>query len=192
MKDAMSEMYDSQAFGTDKSSAGHIGREAEEPWDVSFEGKTVVVGLGNPYMRDDGIGIQAARSLRGKNLGDRVFIYETQGMELSLLWQFKGARKIVVLDALKSGQRPGTVTRHTVVPDENQASRLPNLHALQLYDLFDLATGAELLPCPVVIIGVEPEDCSPGEGLTGRLADALPMVVKAAIKELGAGDPDHH
>jgi hydrogenase maturation protease len=164
-----------------------------EPWDISFEGKTVVIGLGNPYMRDDGIGIQAAQNLRTHHLGNLVFIYETQGIDLSLLSHFKGARKIIVLDALRSGQSPGTVTRHVVVPEEKRTSRLPSLHALELYDLLDLASDGELLPCPVIIIGVEPEDCGPGEGLTRTLADALPLLVKATVRELeleDSGTPD--
>ncbi|MDA4131547.1 MAG: hydrogenase maturation protease [Thaumarchaeota archaeon] len=188
MKDCATEVRDNPSPGTDGSTAGSGSGEAEgEPWGVSFEGKTVVVGLGNPYMRDDGVGIRAARTLRGLLLGDLVCVYEAQGVDLSLLWQFKGARKVIVIDAVRSGGHPGTVTRHVIAPKDEPMSRLPSLHALELYDLFDLAAEGELLPCPVVIIGVEPDDCSPGEELTSALTDALPKVVQAAIEELRAG-----
>ena len=43
------------------------------------------------------------------------------------------------------------------------------------------------MPCRVVILGVEPKDCSPGEGLTGEVADALPRVVGEALRELVSG-----
>jgi hydrogenase maturation protease len=159
-------------------------RDVPEPWETSFENKSVVIGLGNRYMRDDGVGIEAARALRAQNLGGEVFVYEENGIELSLLWQFRGAKKIVVIDALRSGLPPGTVTRHVIVPGSGEISELRSLHELELYDIFDLATHAELMPCPVVILGVEPKDCSLGEGLTGEVADAVPKVVGEALREL--------
>src|ERR1700722_1437886 len=160
---------------------------APEPWETSFENKSVVIGLGNRYMRDDGVGNEAARALRARNLGGEVFVYEENGIELSLLWQFRGAKKIVLIDALRSGLSPGAVTRHVIVPGSGEISELRSLHELELYDLFDLATSDELMPCQVVILGVEPKDCSPGEGLTGEMADALPRVVGEALRELVSG-----
>ena len=105
-----------------------------------FEGKTVVIGLGNPYMRDDGVRHQGGEDSAGLRLGERVFVYEAQGMDLSLLWQFKGSRKMIVLDALRVGgtSRDGDQAASLPKGDELE-SRLPSLHALELYDLFDLA-----------------------------------------------------
>ncbi len=40
----------------------------------SFEGKTVIVCLGNPYMKDDAIALKAAGRLREKHLEDRAFV----------------------------------------------------------------------------------------------------------------------
>lgn len=65
------------------------------------EGSSVVIGLGNVFMRDDGIGIQVARELRRHNLGKGVLVYDYQEMDLSLLEYFQGASKVVVVDALK-------------------------------------------------------------------------------------------
>jgi hydrogenase maturation protease len=158
-------------------------RRGPDPWEISFEDKSVVVGLGNRYMRDDAVGIEVARVLRGKNLA-AVFVFEESGIELSLLWQFRGARKIIVIDALRSGLPPGTVTRHAIVPGESEPSELRSLHELELYDLFDLAAHGELMPSPVIILGVEPMDCSAGEGLTKEVADAVPRIVEEAIREL--------
>jgi hydrogenase maturation protease len=160
---------------------------AEQPdtWDASFEGKRVVIGLGNPYMKDDGVGIQAAKQLRHLDLGAGVMVFEYQTLELSLLWQFRGASKVIIVDALKSGGRAGTVSTYVITPRDGPLPALSSLHALQLYDMFDLANQAGLLPCPVTIVGVEPEDCNLGEGLTEEVSAALPRVVDAVVRELG-------
>ena len=159
--------------------------EPEEIWEASFEGKTVVVGLGNPYMKDDGIGIFAARQLKkSHSLGDKVVVYEYQAMDLSLLLQFKGATKIILIDALKSGSPPGTVSKYEITSREGPLLKLPNLHELQLYDMLDIASETGLLACPVVVIGVEPKNVSPGEGLTDAIAGTIVKIFSEVKGEI--------
>lgn len=148
------------------------------------EGKRVVLGLGNVFMRDDGIGIHVAREVRQRDLGTVVDVYDYQEMDLTLLEYFRGASILVVVDALKSGNPPGTISKYSIAPREDTLTQLPSLHGLQLFDLFDLAEQAGLLSCPVIIVGVEPKDCSPGEDMSEELADALPRAVDEVIKEL--------
>jgi hydrogenase maturation protease len=158
--------------------------------ETSFEGKTVVIGLGNQYMRDDGIGLLVTRDLRRRDLGKDVLVYDYQALDLSLLWEFQGASRVIFVDAMKSGERPGTISRHTIAASKDPLIQLPSLHALQLYDMFDLASQAGLLSCPVIIIGVEPKDCDVGEGLTEELTVALPRVVDSVMKELGTREQE--
>jgi Ni,Fe-hydrogenase maturation factor len=56
---------------------------------------------------------------------------------------------------------------------------------MELHDLFDLASEAGLLTCPVTIIGVEPKDCRVGEGLSAELMSAVPSVIAEVERELG-------
>ena len=144
----------------------------------------IVLGLGNVFMRDDAIGIHVAREVRQRNFGKEVRVYDYQEMDLSLLGYFQGASKLVVVDAFKSGKPPGTVSKYSIAPREEPLSQLPSLHSLQLFDIFDLASQAGLLSCPVIIIGVEPKDCSPGEEMSEELTAALPRAVGEVIKEL--------
>jgi len=156
----------------------------EADFDVSFDGKLVIIGLGNPYMKDDGVGIQVAREMMRRDLGPEVVVQEHQALELSLLWQFSGASKILVVDALRSGGPPGTVSKYSIVPREGPLTELPNLHSLQLFDMFDLANQSSLLPCPVTIVGIEPECTDPGEGLTEGVSSAIPKAVESILEEV--------
>jgi hydrogenase maturation protease len=156
----------------------------QETGEVTFSGKQVVICLGNRYLRDDGIGIQVAEDLRDRNLGEDILVDACQTVDLSLLCHCKGASKVVLVDALKSGAPPGTVSKYNIVPDEGPFVSLPGLHELQLHDLFDIARQTGFLTCPVTIIGVEPKDCSVGEGLSAELVNALPDVLVEVTKEL--------
>ena len=124
------------------------GETNPELGETSFEGKTVVIGLGNQYMKDDGIGLEVTKELRLHDLGSQVLVYDYQALDLSLLWEFQGASRVIFVDAMKSGERPGTISRYTIAPSKDPLIQLPSLHALQLYDMFDLASQAGLLLVP--------------------------------------------
>ena len=157
----------------------------QDPWELSFKGKRVVIGLGNPYMRDDGVGTLVAEELRRRELAG-VVVYDCQALDLSLLWQFRDASKVVVVDAVASGGVAGSISTYAIKPRGGSLLELPSLHSLQLFDLFDLAGQNGTLPCPVTIVGVEPKDCSPGEGLTEEVSAAIPRLVDSVIRELEA------
>lgn len=148
----------------------------------------MVLCLGNRYLRDDGVGINVADRLRGHALGEDVLVDVSQTADFSLLWQYSGASKIIVVDALKSGAPPGTVSKYRIVPNRGPLVSVPGQHELQLHDIFDIANQAGLLDCPVTIIGVEPKDCGVGEGLSPELANAIPDLLVEVTKELSGRD----
>ena len=163
-----------------------IRQGEEDPLWRSADGKVVVVGLGNVYMRDDGVGIRALAELRKLELGDGVLLYDYTEMDLSLVSYFGGASRVIVVDALRAGLPPGTVSKFMVKGEGGPVSHL-NLHELQFYEVFDLAIQAGILTCPVVIVGVEPKDWGVGEGLTQELETALPGIVGAVADEAREG-----
>jgi hydrogenase maturation protease len=142
------------------------------------------LGIGNPYMHDDAIGIEVVAELRKRELDEKILVFEYRTLDLSLLTYFKNSSKIVLVDALKSGQVPGTVSKYSVSDSKNPMSTLPNLHGLQLYDVVDLASQTGVLSCPIVVVGIEPKDCTPGEGLSDEVKGALPKVINVVMNEL--------
>ncbi len=142
--------------------------------------------MGNLYMRDDSVGIQVARQLKQMDLGNSVVVHESTSLEASLIWQFRDAAAIVIVDALASGASAGSVSRFTVVPRKDNISETPSLHEMQLHDLIDLA-GLNLVSCPLIIVAVEPKDSSLGEGLTDEAQAAVPRAVDEVIKLLSGG-----
>jgi len=156
-------------------------RPLEEPTapdpDELATGKTVVLCLGNPYLRDDGVGVAVARELQRRDLGGGTLVRAHQTFDLWLLSEFSGAAKLIIVDAVRSGSAPGTVTEHEVAPRPGPLSPLRGLHSLELHDLIDFASRMGLLSCQVTIIGVEPKNCEVGEGLSSEVERAIPEVV---------------
>ena len=69
---------------------------------------TLVIGLGNPSRRDDGVGWVVAEAV-GRRLGDRLHVRLGDGEPARLLDAWGGARLAVVIDAMRSGAEPGSI-----------------------------------------------------------------------------------
>jgi hydrogenase maturation protease len=158
-------------------------RDEDDVLNASYVGKVVVLGLGNPYMRDDGVGIRVAEELKKRSLGEGVVVFESRSFDASLFWQFRNAAALVIVDALRSGAPSGSVSRFSLAPSKAPVTGIPSLHELQLHDLVDLA-GLDVLYCPVTVVAIEPKDCSLGEGLTQNLRTAVPRAVEEVTKVL--------
>lgn len=153
-----------------------IAPVGNDPTEGASAGKIVVLGIGNPYLKDDGVGILVAQELRSRRLGSDVLVYDSQTIEASLIWEFRQARALIIVDALTSGAPAGTVSRFRLAPKRGATEGIPSLHELRLHDLVDLA-GLDVISSPVTIVAVEPKDCRLGEGLTEEVQAAVPKAV---------------
>jgi hydrogenase maturation protease len=81
---------------------------------VSAAARVVVVGVGNPWRRDDGAGPAVAAAVRTR-LDDGVVVLELDGEAARLVDAWHGADLAVVVDAACTGTIPGTV--HIFVAD---------------------------------------------------------------------------
>jgi len=153
-----------------------------------------VVCVGNPLMRDDGFGIEVAKALRKLNLGSRVVVLERQTVDISVLDSVKGASKLVIVDAVKSGRPPGSVVKFVAGAPRSPVLRVPLSHEQDLQDILALAkeTGTRLPQ--TVVVGVEPADCTVGKGLSAKVMGAFPHAleeVREEVKEYtGKGNTD--
>jgi hydrogenase maturation protease len=144
----------------------------------------VVVCVGNPLMGDDGIGVEVARSLRKMNLGRSVVVLERQILDISILDLTKGASKLIIVDAVKSGRPPGSVVKFSPGGPGSPTLRIPLSHEHGLDDVLALARKSGMAQPPIVVVGVEPEDCTAGEGLSEKVAGALPSALEQVTAEL--------
>ena len=143
-----------------------------------------VIGVGNPYRKDDGVGIEVARALRRLTLGDDVVVMERPMIDLSLLVESEGAKRIILIDAVRAGSAPGRVVIVSPTEDKEVRLELRLSHEPGLHDLVEAARQGGLRISPIVVVGVEAEDCGTGEGLSRSVAEAVPLAVQAVLGEL--------
>ncbi|HSH74235.1 MAG TPA: hydrogenase maturation protease, partial [Longimicrobiales bacterium] len=77
-----------------------------------IEAETVVLGVGSPLMGDDGLGVAAVEMLRERWSGDQAVVFLDGGTwGMRVLPYIEGARRLLVLDAIRKGEEPGTLVR---------------------------------------------------------------------------------
>jgi hydrogenase maturation protease len=150
----------------------------------------VVIGLGNRFLHDDAAGLRVAEALRKElttqeaHQSEEVHIEEYEEMDLSLLQEVKGASRLIIIDSMKSGMEPGSVSLFRLAEKSADLGGMPSLHELELSDMVCLAQRIGMLECPVLVVGIEPADLSIGEGLSEEVAAAIPRAVTAVVSRL--------
>ena len=149
--------------------------------------KPLVLGLGNPLLTDDGVGLRVARALRVRLMGrPDVVVQEDYWGGLRLMERMVGYDRSIVIDAMRSGDEPGTIRRLQV--QDMSTQHMASAHDANLSTAlrFGHRVGASLPdPDDVLIIGVEAADVTTfGEECTPQVKAAIPRVVETVIHAL--------
>jgi hydrogenase maturation protease len=130
-----------------------------------------VIGFGNEWRGDDGVGLEIARRLHGTAL---------DGEPIGLVEALNGFDEVVLVDAVTSGAPPGTVFEFEA-GSEPLPARLfgaSSTHALGLAEAVELARSLDRLPRRVVVYGIEGAVFAFGKGLSAEVAAAADRVVE--------------
>jgi len=142
--------------------------------------KTLILGLGNPILSDDGIGLRVARALEGKLNRQEVTVMETSMAGLSLLDLLVNFDRAIIIDAIQTiGGKAGQIYR--LEPGAFNATR----HAATTHDV-NFATALELgnrlglaLPKQITIFAIEVEDVTTfSERCTPEVERVFPVCVE--------------
>ncbi|MFD0259146.1 hydrogenase maturation protease [Kitasatospora indigofera] len=152
--------------------------------------RVIVIGVGNEYRRDDGVGWavvgRLAEQARTRPLPGRTSLVVCDGDPARLISHWDGADLAIVVDAAHThpGQ-PGRV--HRLVMEDGRiaaADRATSSHGLGLGDAVELARELDRLPRRLVVYAVEGADCSPGTGLSAPVELAAARLAAQITKQV--------
>jgi hydrogenase maturation protease len=147
----------------------------------------LVLGLGNALMTDDAFGYRMIEALQERFCFPAdVAVLDGGTLGLDLLPRLERIERLLVIDALEMGARPGTVFRleGEEVP-RAFASKL-SVHQMGLQDLLAVAELQGNLPAELVVWGVQPESIEMGLELTAPVAAAIEEAIAGVVGELRA------
>jgi hydrogenase maturation protease len=160
--------------------------------------RAVVIGVGNEFRRDDGIGPAVAGEIGGRDLPG-IRVVWSDGDPAALLEAWDGVDLAIVVDAVRlADPAPGRVHKTTAGPwlrgaatssaatgSAGAAGGAASSHGLGVPDALLLGQALGRLPGRLVVFAVEAASVDLGVGLSPQVAAAAPAVVSAVLAELG-------
>jgi hydrogenase maturation protease len=147
-----------------------------------MNGDAVVIGLGNRYRGDDGVGVVAAAELNRLAL-PAVRVVTDIAEPMGLLEAWSGATLAVLIDAaVGTPPTPGRVRRCGL--SEVAAGDGLSSHSVDVVRTHALGQALGRVPDELVLLTVEVADTDHGVGLTPRVERAIPEVVGIAVAEI--------
>jgi len=156
--------------------------------------KTIIVGLGNPILTDDGVGVKVAYDVEVR-LGDKIpkdlTITEASVGGLRLMELLEGYDRAIIIDAIKTRNGHPTGSIFTLNLADLRAIS-PTQHSASAHDtslVTALEAGIEMgmkLPRDITIFAVEVENILDfNEQPTPAVAEAIPKVTEMVLVQLG-------
>ena len=145
---------------------------------------TLLIGVGNPFRRDDGVASVIVRRLQNL-LPPHVALLEQTGDGADLLEAWKGFHTVILVDAVQSGEAPGTIQRF-----DAGAEKLPvwfshcSTHAFGVAEAIELARTMGDLPPRLIIYAIEGLDFSAGTDLSPEIAASVEEAAALVLHEL--------
>lgn len=150
-------------------------------------GRTVVIGVGNEFRRDDGVGPAVIAQLRGQ-VPTGVELMVSDGNPVRLIEAWRNASLAIVVDAVRADPpQPGRCHRFeldAVASVPAAAARAASTHGLGLDEALGLARVLGRMPQRLVVHAIEAADLTQGTGMTPRVAAAVEAAASAIRHDL--------
>ena len=111
----------------------------------------LIIGIGNPYRGDDAVGLRIAQDIKKKS-PDHVNVIEQSGEGISLMDSWKDSDAVILIDAVYSGAKPGTIHRF-----DAHTQPIPSkffhysTHAFGVAEAIELARALKQLPPHLIV-----------------------------------------
>jgi hydrogenase maturation protease len=150
-------------------------------------GDILVIGIGNGFRRDDGVGLAVATEIASRRLPG-VRVLTAIGEPGSILEAWTGVLLAVAVDAaVGEGSSPGRIRRWT--PGDDDQPAVVSSHAFGLPQTYALGQAVGRIPQKLMVFTVDVEDVGHGVMLTPAVAAAVPAAVETIVAELGNYHP---
>ena len=145
----------------------------------------LLLGLGNILLGDEGLGIRALEKLQeGYGLPDTIQVLDGGVLGLELLAYAEGITKWLIIDALQTGQAPGTIVRLTGAEVPAALALKLSMHQVGFQEVLALCQLRGTMPSDLVVWGIEPAVLASGVRLSETVVAHLEELVEKVVTEL--------
>ena len=152
---------------------------------MSDRRKTLILGIGNSLLQDEGAGVHAIRLLADLDLQrDDIELMDGGTLSFSLAGAIEDAERLIVIDAAQYDGEPGSTK--VFVGEQMDAfigsNRKCSVHEVNLIDLMAIALLAGQLPQQRALIGIKPQTIAWGDTPTPQVSAAIQLACDQALQ----------
>ena len=149
----------------------------------NFRAKTLILGVGNILLRDEGVGVRVVEYLQDQTLPEGVELVDGGTAGADLIDVLADRETVIIVDAVRSDKPAGTILRFG--PDDLalQQNNPLSLHDLDIPQTLAMTKMLNCDPKNVICFGVVPKCIAPGMELSDEIAEIIPIVAEKALEE---------
>jgi len=149
--------------------------------------KTIILGIGNSILSDDGVGIHVVREVKKRIKNTNITVDEAMTGGMNLLDLIIGYDKAIIIDAVKSKDDEHGFVRRIPISNFNTMHSC-NPHDVSLIEAIEMAKklGEKRIPKQIIIIGIMMKElpCEFGEILSDEIQATVPKAIELTLNEL--------
>ncbi|MCS7280910.1 MAG: HyaD/HybD family hydrogenase maturation endopeptidase [Desulfobacterota bacterium] len=146
--------------------------------------RTVILGIGNVLLSDEGLGVYVVHELSKLNLPENVEVMDGGTLGFGLLDIVCEADRLIIVDAIKGGCEPGTV--YHISLDDLQKMPRGTFCSFHEVGILDVLRAAELLGKrpKTEVFGIEPKSLELKMELSEEIRNKVPKLIDAILTSL--------
>lgn len=144
---------------------------------------TLVLGIGNTLLSDEGVGVHVVNFLEEQNPGlEHVSFVDGGTLSFTLAELLATHDNLIVVDAARTGGKPGDVICfENDGMDRYLTGNRQSVHEVGLGDLLDIARLSDHYPEQRALVGIEPQNLDWGETLSPSVQPAVPIAAEIVM-----------
>lgn len=147
--------------------------------------KVTVLGVGNLLLQDEGIGVHVVHKLTERKMDYPNLEIIDAGTSPEIMASLQGdIDKLIIVDAVKGGDKPGTLYRFGLDDVDVDSSSSISLHEMGVLQNIKMMALLNRQPGSTIIIGVEPKTIDYGLELSPEISAKVPRVIELVLEEI--------
>jgi len=150
--------------------------------------KTIILGVGNQILGDDGVGIHVTDELKKHVKNPNITIDDAITGGMNLLDLILGYDKAIIVDAVKTNEGENGEVKRILLGEFSTTMHSCNPHDVSLIEAIEVAKkmGENRVPPEIIIVGILMKEipCEFGDKLSKKIAAAVPKAVEITLNEI--------
>jgi len=150
-----------------------------------------IIGFGNIFMGDDGIGVRVIEELQLQQVfkdNENIELIDGGTSGIDLVFMLQDAARAIIIDAVDAGQETGQIvvfSLHEIVEFKKKIFKSYSLHGIDLAEAFELVKSLNLTT-DIKIIGIKPKNIGYSDKLSPEIENSIPEIIVKIKGEVSA------